>query len=172
MAVLLLATLPAAAQETPGPAVPCSAAAYRRFDFWAGDWVVLLPDGSKAGENQIVVVSGGCALFESWSGQKGGHGNSLNYYSRDDGRWHQIWVDGGGGRLELSGGLAGEAMVLEGTKSHATKTGVRQTQRITWTPHADGSVRQHWQTSEDTGTSWETVFDGRYVRKAPAPAKP
>ena len=38
--------------------------------------------------------------------------------------------------------------------------------RITWPPRADGSVRQHWQTSSDDGASWTTVFDGLYFRQA------
>ena len=41
-------------------------------------------------------------------------------------------------------------------------------QRITWTPAADGSVTQHWETSEDGGTTWATGFMGVY-RRAPAP---
>ena len=36
--------------------------------------------------------------------------------------------------------------------------------RITWTPGADGSVRQLWESSADGGTTWSVVFDGRYVR--------
>ncbi len=36
--------------------------------------------------------------------------------------------------------------------------------RITWTPNDDGTVRQHWQTSEDGGKTWKTEFDGRYER--------
>ena len=37
-------------------------------------------------------------------------------------------------------------------------------QRITWTLAADQSVRQHWESSADAGTTWTTLFDGRYVR--------
>jgi hypothetical protein len=42
--------------------------------------------------------------------------------------------------------------------------GVRLLDRIGWTPHDDGSVRQWWERSEDGGKTWATVFDGRYVR--------
>ena len=34
--------------------------------------------------------------------------------------------------------------------------------RITWTPREDGSVRQHWETSQDGRSSWTTAFDGIY----------
>jgi hypothetical protein len=37
---------------------------------------------------------------------------------------------------------------------------------ITWTPRADGTVRQVWRVSRDAGQTWTTNFDGTYVRKA------
>jgi len=37
-------------------------------------------------------------------------------------------------------------------------------QRITWTPAADGNVRQLWEAADDEG-AWSVVFDGRYTRK-------
>jgi hypothetical protein len=43
--------------------------------------------------------------------------------------------------------------------------GVQQMERITWTPNADGTVRQHWEQSADGGKTWETAFDGLYRRK-------
>ena len=39
--------------------------------------------------------------------------------------------------------------------------------RMTFTPHPDGSVRQLWESSDDDGRSWQTAFDGRYVRRKP-----
>ena len=36
--------------------------------------------------------------------------------------------------------------------------------RVTWTPHEDGSVQQVWETSTDGGETWTTVFDGQYVK--------
>jgi len=39
--------------------------------------------------------------------------------------------------------------------------------RITWTPRADGTVRQLWETSAD-GKTWSAIFDGLYSRKPPA----
>ena len=37
--------------------------------------------------------------------------------------------------------------------------------RITWTPLPDGSVRQHWEASQDAGANWRTLFDGLYRRE-------
>jgi hypothetical protein len=53
-------------------------------------------------------------------------------------------------------------MVLEGQTVGADGKVTRH--RITWTPDADGSVRQHWETQDDAG-QWSTAFDGRYTRK-------
>jgi len=53
-------------------------------------------------------------------------------------------------------------MVLSG-KSYNTKNQVTYN-RITWTPITDGTVRQHWQISDDQGKTWLTTFDGLYVR--------
>jgi hypothetical protein len=36
--------------------------------------------------------------------------------------------------------------------------------RVTWTPNADGSVRQLWEKSADGGATWTTAFDGLYTR--------
>jgi len=44
--------------------------------------------------------------------------------------------------------------------------GVTITDRITFTPRADGTVRQFWQASRDGGTTWTTSFDGIYRRSS------
>jgi hypothetical protein len=38
--------------------------------------------------------------------------------------------------------------------------------RITWTPHPDGSVRQLWEQSTDEGKTWQVAFDGLYRHSA------
>lgn len=168
-AMLVAALLPAVcvAQDAPPQRPGCIDQRHRQFDFWLGEWEVFLPDGSKAGENRIERIAAGCALQESWVGRGGFSGSSLNIFDRNDGRWHQIWVDSSGGRLALSGALADASMILSSTLPHPTKQNVSVTQRITWTPGNDGSVRQLWETSEDGGKTWTTAFDGRYVRKKP-----
>ena len=142
----------------------CLAAEHRQFDFWLGDWDVHTPDGKLAGHNVITRVAGGCALHENWAGRGGFTGQSLNAWNARTGQWQQTWLDSSGGRLDLAGSLRDGAMVLEGTEPDAPKPGARLRHRITWTPQADGRVRQHWQTSEDDGKTWATAFDGLYTR--------
>ena len=89
----LLATCgmpPAIAQSAPNTKPPaCTAAEYRQFDFWQGDWDVRDASGKNVGRNRIVAVQGGCALQENWTGAGGVSGTSLNLYDNDRKRWHQ-----------------------------------------------------------------------------------
>ena len=150
------------------PPAPCSAPEFRQFDFWAGDWEVSDPSGKKVGTNRIDVVQGGCALHENWTSVKASRGESLNFYDKNTGKWTQAWIGNDGGALLLTGGMKGDAMVLEGEAPAPDGTPAKQ--RIRWTPRPDGTVRQHWETSTDGGKSWTTAFDGIYARK-PAGAR-
>jgi hypothetical protein len=163
IAAITAATVAPIFAQSPPP--PCSALQYRQFDFWLGRWDVLAPDGGRAGTNVIEADLNRCALIERWTGRDGFVGMSLNSYSRATNQWHQHWIDSQGGLLRLAGGLKGTAMVLEGTNPHPERPGVTVTQRITWTPAADGSVRQLWERSLDGGATWSVAFDGRYVRQ-------
>jgi hypothetical protein len=170
MLLTLLLCLPALALAQPAetgstPPPSCSDPAYRQFDFWIGDWNVTAND-QPAGTNSIQPVHNGCALEENWQGAGAGgvSGSSLNIYDRANDRWHQTWVDGNGTLLQLDGGLVDGAMVLRGTRPAEDGNGIT-THRITWTPNADGSVRQLWEASRD-GQTWSVLFDGLYTRAA------
>ncbi|HEX4235192.1 MAG TPA: hypothetical protein VH041_12905 [Caldimonas sp.] len=142
----------------------CQSVEHRQFDFWVGHWEVFVPSGKKAGENTIQVIADGCALLEEWSGGGGVTGKSLNIYDPVDHHWHQTWVDNSGTLLMLSGGFAERSMVMSMTGPSLTDPARTVRQRITWTPAADGSVRQLWESSLDGGTTWTVLFDGHYVR--------
>ncbi len=86
--------------QSAGPT--CEGPEYRQFDFWVGDWVVT-SGGQPAGTNHVTREERGCLIHEHWTGAGGGSGQSLNFYDRADGRWHQVWVDAGGNVLTLSG---------------------------------------------------------------------
>ncbi|GAB3736507.1 hypothetical protein GCM10028862_21160 [Luteimonas pelagia] len=141
----------------------CDTPDHRAFDFWIGTWDVHTAEGKLAGRNVISKVQGGCALREAYSTARGYAGESLNAYDRDRGTWHQTWVDTGGLVLQLEGGMEDGSMVMAGETVDAEGKATRQ--RITWTPNADGSVRQLWE-SADVDGEWSVVFDGRYTRAA------
>ncbi len=149
---------------SPAVAGPCDDPAFRAFDFWLGEWNVHTPAGKLAGVNRIEREYGGCVLHERYDTGKGYRGESLNVYDAPRKAWHQTWVDTDGTLLLLEGGPVGGAMVLEGKTTGADGAVTRH--RITWTPNADGSVRQLWESTDDKG-AWTVAFDGRYTRKSP-----
>ncbi len=157
--VLLLLAAPAAYAQTPPP---CSTPDYRQFDFWVGEWQVHTPEGKFAGMNRITSEYGGCVIHERYLNGRGYSGESLNIYDASRKVWHQTWVDVSGLLLALEGRWDGKSMVMEGTAPNAT--GALTKQRITWTPSADGTVRQLWESADDKG-GWTVVFDGKYTRK-------
>lgn len=158
---------PPAASAVPvqPPGAACTAAEHGQFDFWLGQWEVSGgPDGKQPqGRSQISKVASGCALLEVWTSLRGTEGRSLNVYNRVSGRWQQFWTGGDGSVLLLEGGLQGPVMELIGEQRKADGSG-RQLQRIRWSAQADGSVRQHWEASDDAGQVWQTQFLGVYRR--------
>lgn len=149
----------------PSPPVPCKGAEYRQFDFWIGDWDVTTPDGKPAGTNLIKPILNGCVLHESWKGRGNFTGESFNVYDSRRKVWHQTWVDGTGGALMMDGKFENGSMILS-DRDVAGKADRNAINEITWTPNADGSVRQLWRTSADGGKTWVTAFDGKYVKSA------
>lgn len=172
-AAFALASVPLAVtaqSPSPGPArtvppAPCVSPQDRQFDFWLGDWNVTDPAGKPLGTNDVTRELRGCVLQEHWSGagQYGGHGMSFNHYDAARKLWHQTWVDDSGGILYLDGEMHDGSMILSGKR--IGRQGATVTDRITYTPRPDGTVRQWWQVSRDGGTTWATSFDGIYHRK-------
>ena len=153
---------PAAAQVSP---TPCAEPLRRQFDFWLGTWEVTNPAGKVVGHSRIESILDGCALQENWQSTSGVSGRSLNIYNADKRLWEQFWVDNSGARLHLSGGLDEGEMVLRSDQNSAdAQPSATQQERVTWTPNADGSVRQFWETSQDGGRTWSASFDGLYRR--------
>lgn len=141
---------------------PCDAPEHRQFDFWVGDWNVHAANGKLAGTNRIERAYGGCVLHERYKTERDYRGESLNTYDPTRKVWHQTWVDSSGLLLVLEGALRDGKMVLQG-QTQDLKGAVTK-HRITWSPHADGSVRQHWESTDANG-KWQTAFDGRYTRR-------
>lgn len=168
MPVRLLVALfffPAALHGQQPPPPGCTAAEYRQFDFWLGEWQVTDSAGTREyGSNVITSQEAGCVLRERWTGARGGTGQSMNFFDRRTGQWYQVWVASSGNVLRLSGGLQGGSMVLEGDGFSAVGEPVRN--RISWIPQPDGRVRQLWSISTDGGATWQPGFDGWYTRRA------
>ena len=154
--VFLMPLLPAAQSIKPAS---CDSPEHRQFDFWIGNWEVTTPDGKPPGRNSITRELNGCVLHEHWSGAGGMNGASFNIWDRVKKQWHQTWVSDNGNLLLLDGSFQSGAMQLSGVSGPPNQP---VTNRITWSPAADGSVRQHWEVSNDGGKTWKTAFDGQY----------
>jgi len=159
-----LAAGAAAAQSGPKD---CSAAAHRQFDFWVGEWAVTdRATGRPAGTSHIEKLYGGCVLRENYA-VGNFRGGSLNIYSRDDGSWHQTWMDSTGVFRHFIGGLDNNGrMVMTAEQPHTPQAGKARLGRLTFTANSDGSVRQYSDFSEDGGRHWSLRYDYLYRRIA------
>lgn len=159
LAMLLMAPASAVAQAPAPPLPKCDAPEHRQFDFWLGEWEAFDPAGKLAGRSLIEPVYEGCGVRENWKSARVS-GGSLNMWDRTDKVWKQNWIDSTGGRLDFAGGWNGAAIVL-------TAKGSGDWSRMTFTPSADGTVRQHGESSKDQGATWTTDYDFTYRRAKP-----
>lgn len=167
--LLLAASVAPSSQGQPATPSSCAGAEYRQFDFWAGSWDVF-PTGSDklVAHSRIEKLYDGCTIRENWMPLTRGGGGSLNMYDPTDRRWHQTWQDSSNARVEFDGGLVGERMVLLGFWRGVNGPGKDGLVRMTYTPNADGSVRQFGEVSTDHGLTWSTSFDLTYKKAIPA----
>jgi hypothetical protein len=159
--LIAVAALPAmAAAQAPPPKPACTAPEHRQFDFWVGRWDVS-PTGKDAVVAQSLIerVYNGCGIRENWMPKNGQDGGSLNIWLPGEKAWRQTWIDSAGTRADFTGGWSGKAMVLTGKWGGPLV-------RMTYTPNADGSVRQAGEQSTDDGKTWKPSFDFTY-RRAP-----
>ena len=144
----------------------CAKPNFRRFDFWAGDWVVKDTAGRVIGSSHVTRDVGGCALHEHWAAAGGkGVGESFSGYVPNDGKWHQMYVGTGGYVFVMSGDFDGDKLVMfTPPRASARDPKLQVVERWSWTPMSDSRVRQTAQVTTDSGTTWRTIFDGIYER--------
>jgi len=155
-------------QETPAtPKSICETMkGFNDFDFWLGEWDVYSNDEARQlqGTNAITKHHGNCLIMENWTNIQGGTGRSMNYFDPVEDQWRQLWV-AGGYSIDYMGGLnESGSMVLNG-KINYYKTGKSNSFRGTWTPNADGSVRQFFEQQDSDSQQWGVWFDGLYIKK-------
>lgn len=149
-----------------GPPPGCTSEESRQFDFWVGEWEVF-PVGKpeqKVADSLIEKLYLGCAIRENWMPLKNTPGGSLNAYNSDEKLWRQTWLDSSGTFADFKGSWNGTAMVLQGVWPQPNAP--KQITRMTYTPHADGSVQQTGHTSDDDGKTWQPSFDFMYRKPA------
>ena len=136
----------------------CSAAEYRQFDFWIGDWDTFefaVPDKNIA-HNRVESILDGCALHEIYEQGDGLIGESFTIYDASRRVWHQSWVTNRGQLLVIEGGVKDNQLVLTGNDH--TAEGKPRLIRAVWTPVEKG-VREIAEVSIDGGKTWKPHFD-------------
>lgn len=113
------------------------------------------------GSSSIQLILGQCVISENWSTPVSS-GKSYNIYNTADKKRHQTWVSDKGNLTHYIGGLVDGKMVLD---SETISNGKKVINRMTFSKLADGSVRQHGETSADEGKTWTTTFDFMYLKK-------
>jgi hypothetical protein len=144
----------------PPNTTPCTATAYRGFDFWAGDWDVFEVGGSiQVAHARVDIILGGCVLREDYQGSDGHKGQSFTIYDAARSVWHQSWVTNRGELLEIEGTLTDGEVVLSG-EDYAAGSLVRGAWK-----RQNGNVRETAVTSTDGGETWKPWFDLVFRRK-------
>ncbi len=159
------ATFPVRAEAQAAPIrLDCSAPEYRQLDFWVGEWDVFnSAKGVAIATSRIEKIVNGCAIKESYDspGAPGGpySGTSYSSYDRNDGKWHQMYVDVNGSVSWYSGGPEGTDMALIAPGRASSL------QRMIYRLQGDGSVRQIGTFSMDGGKNWQAGYDYTYRKK-------
>jgi ketosteroid isomerase-like protein len=153
----IIATHPAWPAES-AKADACTAAEYRQFDFWIGDWDVFDVDspGKQVARVRVDRILDGCVLREDYQDTDGHKGQSFTIYDAPRKVWHQSWVTNRGQLLQLDGRLEASEILLSAVER--TNAGKERQIRGTWRP-VEGGVRESAVTSMDGGTTWVPWFD-------------
>jgi hypothetical protein len=159
-----LTTIQLAAQK------PCSAPAYRQFDFRIGEWDVFGKNGTKAGDSKISLILDSCIILEEWTsaGLNQGFrfaGKSFNTWNRITKQWQQTWVDNTGGSTEYLEGKFDENKIIFKTKPFPFSKDTMAVRKLTFFNLSPDKVRQFAEITKDNGASWQTEYDLEYRRR-------
>ena len=146
-------------------AYPClSDETARHFDFWIGEWDVFVGD-QKVGENSITRAQGGCAIHENYITTRNYAGQSINFYSPVDEKWHQHWVGSSGDVYNYVEVDRKDGMLQFLSDFKNPFNGNLSLSRLTFTLNPDGTVTQLFESSTDDGKTWTSAFNGLYKRR-------
>lgn len=148
--------------------------AYRKFDFWIGEWDVFPTGnppapGAPVSQSSIQLIADGCVILENYTSVTGYTGKSFNLWDAAKGRWQQTYIDNQGSLLEVYGQFRDDGnLYFEGPSQPPGSTGTLEN-RLTFFNLGEGGIRQVWEQSRDGGKTFTTVFDGTYRRRTDPP---
>lgn len=149
---------------------PCTAPAYRQFDFWIGEWDVYGKNGSKAGDSKISLILDSCIILEEWTSAGSNQGlryagKSFNTWNRNSRQWQQTWVDNTGGTTEYLEGKYDDQKIIFLTKPFTFTKDTMAIRKLTFYNLSNDKVRQLGEISKNNGNSWQTEYDLEYRRR-------
>lgn len=150
--------------------LPCAGPAYRKFDFWIGEWEAFAPNGQKAGDSRITLILDSCIVLEEWTSAAITQGiryagKSFNTYNAAEKQWQQTWVDNVGGTTHYLEGSGTDGKIVFLSQPFALSKDTIAVRRLSFYKLNDKTVRQHGEISKDKGTHWATEFDLEYRRR-------
>ncbi len=167
---------PPTAPSSPAIAAACTAPAHRQFDFWHGDWDVIVrarnaPTSEEwteaRGTNRVTSSLGGCVTEEHFAAAGPGPawaGRSVSQLVATDGKWHQTWVDDQGSYMLFVGEWKSGEMILDGEPR--TKDGVTTRMRMVFHDIAPTHLQWRWEATKDDGATWRPMMTIAYAKRA------
>lgn len=156
---------------TPAPETPTTgcqpggpAEQARQLDFWLGEWRVSAANGRELGTAEVSTDLSGCLVEERFRTARGYEAVSFTHFDVWEQGLFRTYIDNRGERLELEGGLQGDAVVLSGPEAGPGRSGSLLL-RVTLSPAGPDAVRQLWEVSRDGGERWTPAADLRYERR-------
>ena len=151
----------------------CSAAEHRQFDFWIGDWQLVVRTRSAPGAdtwvesratNEIRATYGGCAIEEHFRAEgpdEPWSGHSVSTYA--EGKWRQTWVDDQGSYMTFVGRFSSGEMILDGEPM--TKDGKSFRMRMVFTAITKEALTWRWERTDDDGAHFRPTMTIEYARR-------
>lgn len=150
------------------PQKPCSAPESAQFDFWVGDWTATWNDTAH-GTNHIEKIFGNCTVHENFSIPATGYaGQSWSVYNVNYRQWQQTWVDSQGGYITLTGGRAGDSLILttaEREVPSSISASGKLINRMVYYHIKPDAFDWSWEASTDSGRSWNVKWLIHYRRR-------
>jgi hypothetical protein len=123
-----------------------------------GEWDVEVA-GKRVARSSVQLILADCVIFENyWRLDNTYAGKSFSMWDRTRKQWEQNYVDSSGSSSHWLGTLENDRLVFY------DRTG-KAIQRMTYTKEGADRVRQTIDVSSDGEKTWNTGFDGMYVRR-------
>jgi hypothetical protein len=153
--------------RTAAASSPCTADSnYQRLAFWVGDWEVLDSTGAHYATQRVHAVIDACAITAEWNGRLGDKGMNLSAFDVRMAEWRQVYVSNQVPKpLGVSIRRSDPEYSGPGIRFIpllASPVGELAQTRVTILPLSGHRALQLFETSQDGGKTWHTVFKAEH----------